>query len=255
MYLAYVDESGDDGAKGSRSYALGCVMIDGAAWQTTFDGMIAYRRFLRTRFGIPVRAELKANYLIRNGGPWLSYHPLPSGMRHAIYRGHLRIQPKFGMTAFAVVIDKGTAIAKFGAARATSDIAWEYLLQRLERRATNEGTEILVVHDEGDPLTIRKRARKARRAGSAGSAFGTGTLSVPFLRLLDDPVPRNSQQSYFLQLADFNAYAAFRRLYPPPPRPGQIVPRGMWDELGAARFRPVRRHVPPGAAIAIVPGP
>ncbi|MGZ6644274.1 MAG: DUF3800 domain-containing protein [Solirubrobacteraceae bacterium] len=101
-----------------------------------------------------------------------------------------------------------------------SDIAWEYLLQRLER--SFRGTEVPVVHDEGDELAVRKRARKARRAGTAGSAFGTGVLNVPFANLLDDPVPRNSTQSYFLQLADLNAYAAFRRKYPPPPGRGRV---------------------------------
>jgi hypothetical protein len=253
MYIAYVDESGDDGPKGSQSYALGCVMIDADDWTDTFDRMIAFRRFVRQRYGIPVRAELKANYLLRNGGT-LRKNSLPERARYRLYRAHMRIQPKLGMTSFAVVIDKKKAAKKFGAARASSDVAWEYLLQRLERRATKESTQIMIVHDEGDATTVRKRVRKTRRAGTAGSAFGTGSISVPFTRLLDDPVPRDSKQSYFLQLADMNAYAAFRRLYAPPPRNVQIVPQGMWDELGAARFRPVR-SLAGGAAVAIVPGP
>lgn len=255
MYLAYVDESGDDGTKNgaSKSYALGCVMIDGAEWTSAFDQMIAFRRSLRDRFGIPVRAELKANYLLRNGGP-LRRRPLSEQARFKLYRSLLRVQPKLGVTTFAVVVDKAAAVEKFQTARPPSDVAWEYLLQRLERRATKEETEIMVVHDEGDALTVRKRARRARRAGTAGSQLGTGILEVPFERLLDDPVPRNSEQSYFLQLADLNAYAAFRRLYPPPRRPVQIVSSTLWDELGDARFRPVRAASfgdPPG----IVPGP
>jgi hypothetical protein len=166
----------------------------------------------------------------------------------------MRIQPKLGMTTFAVVVDKQQAIQKFGGGRATSDVAWEYLLQRLERRATYERTEILIVHDEGDALTVRGRSRKARRAGSVGSQFGTGQLTVPFTRLLDDPVARDSRQSYFLQLADLSAYAAFRRLYPPPARPVQIVPQTMWDEIGAARFSRVR-SLKYGDPAGIVPGP
>ena len=200
-----------------------------------------------------MRAEIKANYLLRNGGP-LRRSPLSEQARFKLYRAHMRIQQKLGLDAFAVVIDKQEALKKFGGARATSDIAWEYLLQRLERRSTKEETEILIVHDEGDALAVRKRVRKARRAGTAGSHFGTGTLDVPFTRLLDDPVARDSRQSYFLQLADLNAYAAFRALYPPPPRPRQIVPEDMWDELGSARFSKVRslsHGDPPG----IVPGP
>ncbi len=254
MYLAYIDESGDDGASGSKSYALGCVMVDATTWPKTFDALISFRRFVRARFGIPVRAELKANYLLRNGGP-LRQTPLSEHARRALYRSHMRVQAKLGMTAFAVVIDKQKAIAKFSQGRATSDIAWEYLLQRLERRAHYEKTEILLIHDEGDAFAVRGRARKARRAGTAGSAFGTGILSRPFTRLLDDPVPRDSKQSYFLQLADLDAYAAFRRLYPVQQLPAgrtSVVPQTMWDELGGALFTRVRRAV---AAPAIVPGP
>lgn len=252
MYIAYVDESGDDGANGSMSYVLGCVMVDGSRWTDTFDGVIAFRRWVRATFGVPMRAELKANYLLRNGG-LLRSQPLSERARFKLYRSHMRIQDKLGMTTFAVVINKADALAKFGG-RATSDIAWEYLLQRLERRAHYETTEILVVHDEGDPLTIRKRARKARRAGTAGSSFGTGLLSVPFTRLLDDPVSRDSRQSYFLQLADMTAYAAFRRIYPPPPNRGKVVPSSMWDQLGNAHFTLVR-NPRFGDPPAIVPGP
>ena len=208
---------------------------------------------VRGRFGIPVRAEIKANYLLHNGGP-LRRHPLSETARFGLYRSCMRLQPKLGLAAFAVVIDKTKAAEKFSGARAASDIGWEYLLQRLERRSSKDGTEVLLQHDEGDAVTIRKRARKARRAGSAASAFGAGQLRRPFTRLLDDPVSRTSTQSYLLQLADLDAYAAFRRLYPPPDRPVQVVPQGMWDELGDARFRPVRRIYRGGPA-GIVPGP
>jgi hypothetical protein len=257
VLLAYVDESGDDGIrkKGSRTYTLGCVMVDSADWTATFDQLIAHRRWLRNQFGIPVRAELKANYLLRNGG-LLRARPLSESARFAIYRSFMRLQPKLGLDVFAVVVDKQEVAERFENRRAASEVAWEYLLQRLERRTTksNPKTEVLLVHDEGDELTVRGHARKARRAGSAGSAFGTGSLSRPFMRLIDDPVPRSSNQSYFLQMADMDAYAAFRRLHPPPKRRVQIVPHAMWDELGDARFRPVRSlHL--GDPAGIVPGP
>ena len=256
MIIAYVDESGDDGkGKGSHTYSLGCVMVDSARWTEVFDQLIEHRRWVRSTFGVPVRAEIKANYILRNGGP-LRQDPLGEKARFALYRSFLRLQPKLGLDVFAVVIDKASSAKKFSGARAASDIAWEYLLQRLERRATKASpkTEILLVHDEGDEMNVRTRARKARRAGTAGSHFGTGQLKRPFDRLLDDPVPRMSHQSYFLQLADLDAYAAFRRLYPPPPRKVQIVPEAMWDELGSSRFGAVRRLYR-GGPVGIVPGP
>ena len=254
VYVAYVDESGDDGTKkkGSRSYALGCVVIESDKWATTFDGMIEFRRWVNRTFRVPVRAELKANYLLRNGGP-LRARPLSARARFKLYRAHMRIQDQLGMRAFAVVIDKQQAAAQYPAsARPTSDIAWEYLLQRLERSFRD--SEVLVIHDEGDAITIRKRCRKARRAGAAGSAFGTGRLDVPFRNLLDDPVSRDSQQSYFVQLADLNAYAAFRKIYPARV-PVSVVPERMWDFLAGAHFTPVRNTAKYPGPPAIVRGP
>jgi hypothetical protein len=253
MFLAYVDESGDDGTKSrsSATYALGCVVVESALWASAFDEMIAFRRYVARAFGVPVRAEIKANYLLRNGGP-LRSRPLSERARFKLYRSHMRIQDKLGLKAFAVVIDKAEAAQRAGK-RASSDIAWEYLLQRLER--SFRSSEVLVIHDEGDPITIRKRARKARRAGSAGSAFGAGMLRAPFRNLLDDPVPRDSRQSYFLQLADLDAYAAFRSLYPPPATRGVVVPTGMWEYLGDAHMTVVRNTERYPGPPAIVPWP
>jgi hypothetical protein len=213
-------------------------MVEHDVWLDRFDRLIGFRRHLRNLFDVPVRAELKANYLLQYGGPYLSKNPLSEQARFAIYRQSMRLQAKLELETFAVVIDKRKAAEKYPD-RPVQDIAWEWLLQRLERRSAYEGKYTLLIHDEGEAENVRKLVRKARRIGTAGSRFGTGTLKVPFKKLIDDPAPRDSRQSYFLQLADLSAYAAFRRLYPPPPRKVPIVPQGMWDELGDARFQKV----------------
>jgi hypothetical protein len=249
MHLAYIDESGNTG-KGSRTYTLGCVLVEGERWPETFDRLIAFRRHIRRLFGVPVRAEIKANHLLRNGG---AFRPLglSESARFAIYRQHMRLQDKLDLKTFAIVIDKNKAATKHPG-RPVDDIAWEYLLQRLERFTTKGNHWTLVVHDEGNALAVRKIVRKSRRAGTAGSMMGTGVLKLPFARLIDDPVPRDSTQSYFLQLADLTAYAAFRRLHPPPQRRVQIVPQDTWDELQGARYAPVNKYSggPPGIVSA-----
>jgi hypothetical protein len=101
IYLAYVDESGDDGVRGSRSYALGCVMIDCDDWSKTFDRMIACRRHVRATYGIPVRAEIKANRLLLTNGGTLRENPLGERARFKLCRAQMPVQPKLGITAFA----------------------------------------------------------------------------------------------------------------------------------------------------------
>lgn len=251
MYLAYIDESGSTGAVGaggSRSYTLGCVLVRASQWASAFDGLIGYRRFLKRAFGVPVRSEVKANYLIQNGGAFREL-ALSESARQAIYRGHLRLVPKLQLKVFAIVIRK--ELLRTGDPH---EFAWWYLLQRLERLATKQGSQVLILHDEGNDDQVRGLARRARRAGVAGSAFGTGFLKVPFTALLDDPVSRHSHESYFLQVADLVAYAAFRRVYRPPVRTTQIVPELMWDELGGARMAEVNQRAG-GPSMGIVAWP
>jgi Protein of unknown function (DUF3800) len=189
--------------------------------------------------------------MITNGGAF-GVLKTNSAIRHAIYRGHMRLCQKLGLKVFAVVIRKDVIISKGLVAKYPDPraVAWEFLLQRFERFTANPPDTLMIVHDEGDGGLARKLTRKARRAGSAGSKFGPGGLSRPAKRIIDDPIPRDSRQSYFLQLADLAAYAAFRRLYPPPPHPVQICPQGQWDQLGTARFTPV--SAAPGSPPGIV---
>ncbi len=47
MHFAYIDESGDSGAGGSRTYVLACVLVEGGTWPNRFDRVIDFRRHLR----------------------------------------------------------------------------------------------------------------------------------------------------------------------------------------------------------------
>jgi hypothetical protein len=232
MHLAYVDESGSVGPNSSQTFTLGCVLVDAKRWPDVFDEVIEFRRYLHNAFKIPVRAELKANYLLRNGGQ-LRELKLSEAARFRIYRGFMRLQKKLDLKVFAVVIRKNE-LAVRRADLSPRDVAWEYLLQRLERFTTKGDTQIVLNFDEGEGLAIRAMVRKARRIGSAGSASGTGLLRRPARLILDDPIPRKSHESYFIQLADMVAYAAFRSVYAPPERNVQIVPQSLWLELGDA---------------------
>ena len=251
MHLAYIDESGNSGAGGSQTYSLGCVIVRGNQWPDAFDNVLSYRRFLRDRFGVPVRAEVKANHLLQNGGAFRTLG-LSERARFGIYRGHMRLQHKLGFQSFAVVIRK-QALAARRRGEDARDMAWAFLLQRLERFTTRAVTELVLVHDEGESAFVRRTVRKARRFSQAGRHFGPGSLSVPARRILEDPVSKKSHESYFLQLADLTAYSAFRHVIPPPPRAVQIVPQTMWNELRDARFAAVSSLVGGPQGIVVWP--
>lgn len=182
-----------------------------------------------------MRAEIKANYLLRNSGD-LRRFGLGAGARRIIYRAHMQQLERLPARAFAVVVDKRKSAPTTAGC---FDLAWEALLQRLERTSTTEKATFAVVHDEGENDSIRRWVRKARRYLTAGSAFGTGSFQHAARLLVDDPVPRRSHHSYFVQAADLVAYAAFRAVIAPSPGIARVCPPDMWDEIGAATHRAV----------------
>lgn len=250
MLLVYVDESGDTGdvaAGGSLTYSLGCLLIDADLWPTAFDELVAFRRRLGVSFGLRMRMEVKANFLIRNSGP-IRPLLLGPGARHLIYRAHMRVLADLPARAFAVVIDKRqTKLEPSG----YFDLAWETLLQRLERTSTKEKAAFMVIHDEGENDAVRRWVRRSRRFLTAGSVYGSGGLQRSAGLLIEDPVPRRSDHSYLIQVADLVAYAAFRSVVSPGSNVSRVCPQGMWGEIGSATHTAVSQ-LKPRAAPGIV---
>jgi hypothetical protein len=224
-----MDESGDPGThpgSPTPTYTVSCVFIHDAHWVALFEDMIRFRRYLRTNFGLRMRQEVKANELVKGSGPWAQ---LPYGdlVRKRVYRSFMRLQGAVGtVKTFAVVIDK----SRCANAEEVRIAAWRHALERVERYATYNSETVMLFPDSGNYDRFRKLAREMRRFSQVGAMVGGGTLSRPLERvLIDDPVERDSRQSYFVQLADLNAYAAYRK-----ERPDPRFPAGMWDELGSA---------------------
>lgn len=243
MLLAYVDESGNTGSLssgGSLTYSLGCVLVDADLWPDAFEELLNFRRRLRGTYGIPMRAEIKANYLLRSSGDLRPLQLAPA-QRALVYRAHMRMLQELPARAFAIVVDKRS---KDRLPSDYFDLAWEALLQRLERTSREEKVTFAVMHDEGENDAIRRWVRKARRYLPAGSAFGTGSLRASARLLVDDPVARRSHQSYFVQLADLVAYAAFRAEVQPSATVAAVCPSTTWGEIGPAIHTKVSRLKP-----------
>jgi hypothetical protein len=228
MYLCYMDESGDAGVSGSPTltYTVGAILVHETHWVGLFNDLIGFRRYLRSAFGLRMRAEIKANQLVHGSGPWADL-TVGDNTRKRIYRAFMRFQGKSGgLLTYAVVINK----RNLGSADDVRDRAWRYAFQRIERTMAARNERVMLIPDAGQYRWIRKLAREMRRFSMAGSMLRTGALERPMMNvLIDDPVERESHESYFIQLADLNAYAAYRNAVPDP-----AFPPGMWLELGPA---------------------
>jgi hypothetical protein len=241
-----MDESGDPGThKGSPTptYTVASVLVNDRDWLPAFNQLIDFRRYVRTAYGVRMRDEIKASDLVKGSGPW-SRLPHGDRVRKRLFRSFMRFQAKSGLfRTFGVVIDK----SQCGSADEVRELAWKTAFERLERFAHANADTVLLIPDVGEYEYRRALARRVRRYSRVGSMTGVGSLSRPFTQLIDDPVQRKSHESYFIQLADFNAYAAYRRV-----RPVASFPQETWDELAGARIVEVNKNRPKGRPVGIV---
>lgn len=239
--FVYVDESGDTGLKdgASQSYTLGVVMVEASNWNVSLEELKRHRRALKKIFGIQLRREIKSNFLMRGSGDLSSFGLSPS-QRSWIFKNYLKLLAnQKSMTSFAILVHK----SDYTSSSTIFETAWITLFQRLQKTSTALGNRpIILIHDAGEDERIRKIARWSRVQLSAGQMYGSSNFSVPFLTLIEDPVPRNSRDSYFLQLADIVAYTAFRRIIPGKQSANSVVKTKFWDEIGVSIFKKANQN-------------
>lgn len=104
----------------------------------------------------------------------------------------------------------------------------------------------ILLPDEGHGDFIRKKIRLMRRFSQVPSAFGGPTLARNAENIVEDSSDRRSTESFFIQFADLNAYAAFRKVFP-----GAAFGPDVWDALGECRVMEVNslRGGPPGIVV------
>lgn len=149
---------------------------------------------LACNFGLRMRQEVKANELVKGSGPWATLGLGDRLRKDSIYRAYMRLQAKVGtVKTFAVVVDKSRCTTP-DEVRAT---AWRHTLERVEAFARHNTETVMLLPDSGEYDRFRKLARQMRRFSEVGAMIGGGTLSRPLARyLIDDPVERDSAQSY-----------------------------------------------------------
>jgi len=217
MYLMYVDESGDPGMNGSpsRFFVLSGLVIHEASWRPFLDHVLEFRRRMKGAFGLRIREELHAAHLITTPG---SLARIPRFDRLTIIRHFADELAKFPQVSIInVVVSKDGKPDDFDVA----EQAWRALLQRFENtllRANFPGPSDsfqrgLVIPD-GAPLPrIVSLLRRLRHFNPVPSRFGPAR-NLPLVRVVEDPVFRDSAQSLIIQAADPAAFLLYQREQP-----------------------------------------
>ncbi len=203
-YIVYIDDSGDESL---AIFSAIAVPID--LWSLTFERLREFRSSLRKSDGIFVYKELHAWKFISGRGH-ISDQIVAKGRRCQIFKESLELLADLkGSRVFNVVFPSGY-----------KDRAFERLLNRINRTMEAWSSHAIIICDEGDEIKFTQLVRKMRVYNPVQSNIGiwhdTGstTRNIPINRIVEDPIFKKSQSSYFIQMADFTAYALLRKENP-----------------------------------------
>lgn len=224
MYLTYVDESGDTGpivASPTRYFIITAFIVHERDWLNVLDGLVAFRRDLKRRYGLLMNEEIHASVFV-SGKPNLrssaSKYQRLLILKDCLY--WLANQP-----AISVITIRCDKQHRAGLPSDIFEYTWRVLIQRIENtlkhRNFPSGFDVndekgLILSDNTQGQKVTKLLREMRRYNPIPNmiALGTGSRMIRLRSIIEDPVYRDSAFSYFHQIADVAAYFA-RQHYEP----------------------------------------
>lgn len=199
MHLVYLDDSHD-----TPYYIFAAIVVPAQRWANTFAAIRAWRQALRASDGILVTRELHATEFCGGRGR-IASSVVAKGRRCQIFRDALSF------------LSSIPDVALLSCRMKDKLMAYERLMNRVNRFMQANDTYAVLISDEGNEAEYTRLTRRMSVHNPIPSRFGywldTGkaTKNIPLDRLLDDPFFRDSKRSYFVQMADFCAYALLRR--------------------------------------------
>jgi hypothetical protein len=208
--LVYYDEAGDDGFPrySSACFVLSAVYMPYLAWRTNFEALHEFRQELRKQVGLPIRTEFHTRQFLTNKRPYRDLG-IPEADRLSVIQRYCDLLGRLDIRVINVCIDK-TRIHK--KTYPVLDWALKFSIQRIENDLRADGdadSRFLVITDPGRVGKMRKTTRKVQRINFIPSLYGRYSYRREIERMIEDPLPKDSRESYFIQSADLVTYVVY----------------------------------------------
>lgn len=209
MFIAYYDESGDDGYPNYSSpiFVLTCLYIHHAEWKEAYEEIYNLRKFFKESFGLPIKMEFHAKYFLLNKNPYRKLN-IPDGTRIFLINELCSLISVLNLKIVNVVINK--TVIKMPHYDIL-DTALTYSIQRIENDLSqiDPARRFMIITDEGRVAKMRKTTRKIQKINYIPSKFNPRPYRKNIKLLIEDPLPKESKESYFIQICDLVAYIVY----------------------------------------------
>jgi hypothetical protein len=208
--IAYYDEAGDDGfpSYSSPMFALSAVYMHYLQWRPNFERIQEFRRGLKRDFGLPVKLEMHTKYFILGKKPYRSIR-IAEQDRIQVLDLFADLIGSLQLKIINVVINKANLPPHW---TGVLDTALKFSVQRIENDldpTQNPEARFMIITDPGRVGAMRATTRRVQRINYIPSRFGSGPYRREITALIEDPIQKDSKESYFIQLADFLSFVVY----------------------------------------------
>ena len=187
MHLTYIDDSGDE-----ELCVFSALTIRVDKWNSCLKEIKKFRHDIQTSDGISVYAEFHAWKFVSGRGK-IADGVVPKGRRCQIFKQTLQMVTTLPETRLFNTVFPTKA----------SGHAYEALLRGINRTLRRWDSHAILICDEGKEAIYTRLVRRMQTSKN-------GAID----RIIEDPFFKKSDQSYFIQLSDFCAYALLRQERP-----------------------------------------
>ncbi len=204
MYMVYIDDS-----KSPRRSVFAALAVPAELWREAKDHIDGFRHELRDTDGLFIRKEFHATDFVKGKGR-IAASPVGKNRRAEIFKGTLCMIRDIPGARLMIAVSP----------KKQEDRALERLLTRIDTAAERSWrSEVMVICDEGQEeqfIRLQRRMGSYNPIQSQYGRWGNGLAwkNIPIHRVIEDPVFRRSSDSWFVQAADFCAYAFLRKEEP-----------------------------------------
>jgi len=201
MYFVYMDDARDE-----KMGIFSALAIPAEYFNENFNILRKFRRKIKQSDGIYIYKELHAWKFVSGRGR-ISCSVVTKFRRCEIFCQALDV----------VAGLKGAMLFNASFVAKKDEKAFEWLLNRVNIAMQKKGSQAIIIIDKGKEIEYTRIARRMRVYNPIPSSRGmwketsTEKKNIPISNIVEDPFFKDSQQSYFIQMADFCAYSLLRR--------------------------------------------
>ena len=207
-YIAYFDETGDDGnnTNSSDTFLLTSIYMPINSWQKNYDIMVDLRKRLKQNYNFFIKEEMHTKHFLYDKDPYRKYNWSKTDKQEILKEYTIAIS-KLDISIINVMIDKRKI--KRSDYKVLEN-AFTYNIQRIENDSAGKWNYIIIT-DKGRISPMRKTARSIRAYNPIHSKFSLQIKNQPIHSLIEDILEKDSNESHFIQVCDFISY--FTHLY------------------------------------------